>query len=89
MLNTLKKNTTKRAAWNEILGLNGTAGTKYWVHDMWTGKELGLFTDYIDIPLAAHDTAALRIRNSDGELSLFADFFFDLRFNLRSNLDYR
>jgi hypothetical protein len=41
MLNTLNQTTTKTANFGEIPGLE--AGKKYLAHDMWTGKELGVY----------------------------------------------
>jgi alpha-galactosidase len=66
MLNTLNTQNTMKAVWKEIPGLNKLNGTKYMVHDMWSGKDLGLFTDSYSIKLNAHDTAAIRITLADG-----------------------
>ena len=39
----------------------GLISTDVHVHDMWTSRDLGIFSDSFDIALAAHDTAALLV----------------------------
>lgn len=66
MLNTLDKPVKKTAVFDEIPELNAGGGknkkVKYLVHDMWTGKDLGVFKKEVKVPVNAHGTAALRIR---------------------------
>ncbi|KAK1637699.1 alpha-galactosidase [Colletotrichum phormii] len=59
VLNTLSGTEEKTVAFKDVPGLE--AGKKYVVHDMWTGKDLGVFEDEYTIELESHDTAALRI----------------------------
>ncbi|CAI0655710.1 unnamed protein product, partial [Colletotrichum noveboracense] len=59
VLNTLEGTEEKTVVFGEVPGLE--AGKKYAVHDMWTGKDLGVFEDEVTIEIASHDTAALRI----------------------------
>lgn len=71
MLNTLNETTTKAAVWSEIPGLSGKKGQQYLVHDMWTGRDLGVYKDSVGVKLAAHDTAALRITEVNGKSAPF------------------
>jgi alpha-galactosidase len=64
MLNTLEEEVVKRAVYSEIPGLKGDE--EYLVHDMWTGKDLGVFRGSFNISVKRHDTAALRFTNVDG-----------------------
>ncbi|KAG7057391.1 glycoside hydrolase family 27 protein [Colletotrichum scovillei] len=59
VLNTLSGTEKKTVAFKDVPGLE--AGKKYVVHDMWTGKDLGVFEDEYVVELESHDTAALRI----------------------------
>lgn len=59
VLNTLEGTEEKTVVFGEVPGLE--AGKKYAVHDMWTGKDLGVFEDEVTVEIASHDTAALRI----------------------------
>ena len=68
MLNTQDQEMTKRAVFSEIPGLKGKE--EYLVHDMWTGKDLGVFKGEFSIAVKKHDTAALRFMDVDGT-SLF------------------
>jgi len=65
MVNTQNKEVTLSAVFDEIPGLK-SAGKQFLVHDMWTGADLGNFTDKVDVKLKVHDTAALRITGVDG-----------------------
>ncbi|KAH8904673.1 glycoside hydrolase [Coniochaeta sp. PMI_546] len=65
MVNTEDNEVTMSAVFDEIPGLQG-AGNEFLVHDMWTGVNLGNFTDKVDVKLGVHDTAALRITGVDG-----------------------
>ncbi|KAK8050933.1 hypothetical protein PG993_002318 [Apiospora rasikravindrae] len=38
----------------------------YLVHDMWTGKDIGVFSDSLVLRVKRHDTAAVRITTADG-----------------------
>ncbi|KAB5518199.1 glycoside hydrolase superfamily [Coniochaeta sp. 2T2.1] len=65
MVNTEDREVTMSAVFGEIPGLKGV-GNEFLVHDMWTGQDLGNFTDKVDVKLKVHDTAALRITGVDG-----------------------
>lgn len=71
MLNTLGTSVTKTATWREIPELNATKHDKYHVHDMWTGEDLGEFTNSFSIKIRSHDTAALRLTREDSKFNIF------------------
>jgi alpha-galactosidase len=64
MLNTQNKEVAMRAEYSEIPGLKEEY--TYLVHDMWTGKDLGVFESGFSVQVTTHDTAALRFTNTDG-----------------------
>jgi alpha-galactosidase len=66
LVNTEDEEVTMSAVFDEIPGLKG-AGCEFLVHDMWTGLDLGNFTDKVDVDLKVHGTAALRITGVDGK----------------------
>lgn len=39
----------------------------YLVHDMWTGEDIGVFKNKLELSVKKHDTAALRLTTVDGE----------------------
>jgi alpha-galactosidase len=67
MLNTQDVTVPMSAIFSEIPGLQ-TDG-EYLVHDMWAGQDLGIYNVRFQLDVGAHDTAALRITNTDGKLS--------------------
>ncbi|KAH6621486.1 glycoside hydrolase superfamily [Chaetomium sp. MPI-SDFR-AT-0129] len=67
MLNTQGGTENKVADFAEIPALKELeAGASYLVHDMWTGEDLGEFTDSYSVDVKSHDTVALRITLPDG-----------------------
>jgi alpha-galactosidase len=84
MLNTLGTNVTKTATWKEIPELNDTKHDKYLVHDMWTGEDLGEFTNSFSIKIRSHDTAALRLTRVDGKFKTIPHRFTTSTFGNRS-----
>jgi alpha-galactosidase len=69
LLNTLDKATTITAKFSELPALKHKKPRGYLVHDMWTGKDLGIFRDSFSIRVKAHDTASLRITETNGGLT--------------------
>ncbi|KAK0645791.1 glycoside hydrolase superfamily [Cercophora newfieldiana] len=65
MLNTRDEAVKMRAVFAEV-GLQ--AEGEYLVHDMWTGKDVGVFRGEVEVEVRRHDTAALRITEVDGSL---------------------
>lgn len=59
VLNTLNETVTKTVVFGEVPGL--TSGKKYLVHDMWTGEDVGVFSDEFDAEIKGHDSAAFRV----------------------------
>jgi alpha-galactosidase len=71
LLNTQDKAASMRTTFSEIPGLMTTnTEAEYLVHDMWTGKDLGIFKGGIQQEVKTHDIAALRITNVDGMFTL-------------------
>jgi alpha-galactosidase len=68
MLNTQDKEVTMRAEYSEIPGLK--EDDAYLVHDMWTGKDLGVFRSEFSVQVTKHDTVALRFTAADSQLRL-------------------
>lgn len=64
ILNTLDEATEKAAVFGEIPGLK--PNKKYKVHDMWTGKDLGIFKKEFKAKVEPHDTLALRFNEING-----------------------
>jgi alpha-galactosidase len=64
MLNTQDKEVSMRAEYSEIPGLQ--EGHAYLVHDMWTGKDLGVFEIEFSVQVTKHNTVALRFTDPDG-----------------------
>ena len=64
MLNTQDKEVEMLAEYSEIPGLK--ENHTYLVHDMWTGKDLGVFTSNFSVQVTKHDTVALRFTAADG-----------------------
>jgi alpha-galactosidase len=64
MLNTQEEEETMWAVYSELPGLekNGT----YLVHDMWTGKDLGVYQNEFSVVVKKHDTVALRFTGANG-----------------------
>jgi alpha-galactosidase len=58
VVNTNDTSKTFNINFTDIPGLNSK---DVHVHDMWTSKDLGIFSGSYDIALAAHDTAALLV----------------------------
>jgi alpha-galactosidase len=56
ILNTENTSSQKTITFGDVPGLS--AGISYKVHDMWTGTDVGTFTDSWSTTLAAHDTGA-------------------------------
>ncbi|KAJ2897693.1 hypothetical protein MKZ38_004470 [Zalerion maritima] len=64
VLNTLNATTRKTVDFDEVPGLSGRK--TYKVHDMWTGRDLGMAKGKYSMKVKAHDTAALRIEECRG-----------------------
>jgi len=56
ILNTDSASQSKTITFGDVPGLS--AGTSYLVHDMWTGTDVGTFTDSWSTSLDSHDTGA-------------------------------
>jgi len=56
VLNTADASANKTVTFADVPGLE--AGTGYVVHDMWTGSDVGTFTDEFSVLVEAHDTGA-------------------------------
>jgi len=56
VLNTDSSSQNKTVTFGDVPGLS--AGTSYLVHDMWTGDDVGTFTDSFSASLDSHDTGA-------------------------------
>jgi len=56
VLNTDSSSQNKTVTFGDVPGLS--AGTSYLVHDMWTGGDVGTFTDSFSASLDSHDTGA-------------------------------
>ncbi|KAK6338918.1 hypothetical protein TWF696_009719 [Orbilia brochopaga] len=65
MLNTLSHATLKRVDFFEVPGLDPTK--QYTVHDMWTGKDLGVFSKFFATAVDSHDIACLRFNEYNGD----------------------
>jgi alpha-galactosidase len=59
VLNTLDETDRKEIVFQEVPGLE--RARKYVVHDMWTGKNLGVFDHKLSLDIKPHDTAAIRL----------------------------
>ncbi|KAK9415736.1 putative Glycoside hydrolase superfamily [Seiridium unicorne] len=70
VLNTLEQEEEMAIAFAEVPGLAGEPEQLYQVHDMWSGKDLGVFCEAVSVNVSTHDTAALRITAVDGEYPL-------------------
>jgi alpha-galactosidase len=57
-VNTNGATTTFKINFADVPGL-GTGS--FLVHDMWSGTNVGTFSDSYSVSLAAHDTAAIRV----------------------------
>ncbi|KAH6645439.1 glycoside hydrolase superfamily [Truncatella angustata] len=66
MLNTKEVEEPLTAIFAEIPGLKDQKSQPYLVHDMWSGKDLGIFKGSFTTKVKRHDTAALRITKADG-----------------------
>jgi alpha-galactosidase len=58
VVNTIDTSATYNINFADVPGLHSR---NVRVHDMWTSRDLGLFSDSYNITLAAHDTAALLV----------------------------
>jgi len=67
LLNTQDKAVKMRAVFAEIAPLKAAGDGELLVHDMWSGKDLGIFRGYFELEVKTHDTAALRITTVGGE----------------------
>jgi len=67
LLNTHDKKQKMKVKVKEIPALADRANARYLVHDMWTGRDLGVVKGEIVIDVAKHDTAALRITTLHGK----------------------
>ncbi|KAF3920018.1 Alpha-galactosidase [Orbilia brochopaga] len=65
MLNTLDHVDLKRVDFTEVAGLDATK--QYTVHDMWTGKDIGVFSKFFATAVDSHDIACLRFNEYRGE----------------------
>ncbi|GJE96637.1 glycoside hydrolase family 27 protein [Phanerochaete sordida] len=59
IINTASSTATMGFTFSLVPGL--AAGSKYVVHDMWAGKDLGTFSGSYSASIAAHDTAAFLV----------------------------
>jgi alpha-galactosidase len=66
LLNTMDHEKPMTVSFAELPGLKGKKSQPYLVHDMWSGKDLGIFRGSFTIKVKKHDTAALRITKADG-----------------------
>jgi alpha-galactosidase len=66
LLNANDTEETIEAAFADLPGLT-LSDAEYLVHDMWTGEDVGVFSDKVTVSVMAHDTAALRVTTVDGE----------------------
>lgn len=58
IINTSSSTSTKTITFASVTGLKSSSSGKYLVHDMWTGKDVGMFSTSWSTSLAAHDTGA-------------------------------
>ncbi|KAH9054275.1 glycoside hydrolase [Lactarius vividus] len=58
IVNTNDEPTTFKLGFVDVPGLNSSSAG---VHDMWTSKNMGIFSTSFNVALAAHDTAALLV----------------------------
>lgn len=66
ILNTQERAREMSAVFDEIPGLKGK---EFLVHDMWSGRDLGVFKGRYTTVVKRHDTIALRITKVDGKVS--------------------
>ncbi|KAK0671594.1 family 27 putative glycoside hydrolase [Cercophora samala] len=67
LLNTQDTAVNMRAVFAEIPPLKAVADQQLLVHDMWSGQDLGTFTECFELEVNTHDTAALRITTVEGK----------------------
>ena len=89
MLNTRDNSFKMTAKFSEIPALKAfNSSTQFIVHNMWTGKDIGIFTGEYGLDVAKHDTAALRITTADGK-NLSDQYEFLFRNTSRLTTKYR
>ncbi|KAK4246835.1 family 27 putative glycoside hydrolase [Corynascus novoguineensis] len=66
ILNTQDRTVSMTASFSEIPALRDNPTATYLVHDMWTGEDIGEFTEGYTVDVEPHDTIALRISLPDG-----------------------
>jgi alpha-galactosidase len=68
LLNSHDKGRQMEVKFEDVPGLNARGKKeKYLVHDMWTGKDIGVFRGSFTIKVKKHDTAALRLTTLDSK----------------------
>ncbi|KFA68339.1 hypothetical protein S40285_09031 [Stachybotrys chlorohalonatus IBT 40285] len=68
LLNSYESERSIDVAFDEVPGLRSLGeDEEYIVHDMWTGKDIGVFKGSYTATIESHDTAALRITTIHGE----------------------
>ncbi|KAK8059243.1 hypothetical protein PG996_009173 [Apiospora saccharicola] len=72
LLNTEEEEEEMEVTFSEVPGLQQVgsaidAGGPYLVHDMWTGEDIGIFSDLVALRVKRHDTVAVRITTADGK----------------------
>ncbi|KAK8127339.1 glycoside hydrolase [Apiospora sp. TS-2023a] len=71
LLNTQEEEKEMEVKFSEVQGLQlaesvANRDGPYLVHDMWTGEDIGVFSDSVAVRVKRHDTAAVRITTADG-----------------------
>lgn len=67
LLNSHDRDRKITVHFKNVPGLKGRGKQKYVVHDMWTGKDIGIAKDSLTVEVKGHDTAALRLTTLDRE----------------------
>ncbi|KAK8091234.1 glycoside hydrolase [Apiospora phragmitis] len=69
LLNTKEAERDMELEFAQVPGLEQTATGRgpYLVHDMWTGEDIGIFSESVVLRVKRHDTAAVRITTVDGK----------------------
>jgi alpha-galactosidase len=66
VLNTMEHEMDMEVVFADLPGLRRKKSQSFLVHDMWTGRDMGVFKDVVMVMVNRHDTAALRITKVDG-----------------------
>lgn len=67
VLNTMDEKEDMKVVFGDVPGLKCKKSQSFLVHDMWTGKDLGVYKGSVTVEVKRHDTAALRITAADGK----------------------